>query len=41
MWMKDDMNKLRLWQWAAVPDMNMLDAGISGPVRLLISDKNS
>jgi hypothetical protein len=39
MWMKDDMNKLRLWQWAAVPDMNMLDAGISGPVRLLISDK--
>jgi hypothetical protein len=36
MWMKDDMNKLRLWQWGEVPDMNLLDSGISGPVRLLI-----
>jgi hypothetical protein len=32
------MNKLRLWQWGGVPDMNRLDAGISGPVRLLLSD---
>jgi hypothetical protein len=38
MWMKDDMNKLRLWQWRSVPDMSRLDSGIAGPVRLLISD---
>jgi hypothetical protein len=38
MWMKDDMNKLRLWQWGEAPDMSRFDAGISGPVRLLMSD---
>jgi hypothetical protein len=36
MWMKDDMNRLRLWQWNGPPDMNLFDSGISGPVRLLI-----
>jgi hypothetical protein len=38
MWMKDDMNKLRTWQWGEVPDINSFDAGIAGPVRLLISN---
>jgi hypothetical protein len=38
MWMKDDMNKLRTWQWGEVPDINSFDAGIAGPVRLLMSN---
>ncbi|MDR1339144.1 MAG: hypothetical protein LBK58_03705 [Prevotellaceae bacterium] len=36
MWMEDDMNKLRLWRWhGIVPDMNLFDSGISGPVRII------
>jgi hypothetical protein len=36
MWMKDDMNKLRLWRWGGVPNMNLMDSGVSGPVKLLL-----
>lgn len=33
-WMKDDMRKLRTWGWEGVPNMNLFDSGISGPVKL-------
>lgn len=33
MWMLDDINQLRLWQWG-IPNLNLYDAGISGSVSL-------
>ena len=33
MWMLDDINQLRLWQWG-IPNMNLYDAGIAGQVYL-------
>jgi len=37
MWMKDDMGKLRTWGWVGAPDFDKYDAGLFGPVRLLIT----
>lgn len=36
MWMKDDINQLRLWQWG-VPNMNLYSGGIWGVVKLSIA----
>ncbi|MDD3038567.1 MAG: glycosyl hydrolase [Bacteroides sp.] len=33
-WMKDDMQKLRMWGWQGVPNLNLYDSGISGPIKL-------
>ncbi|WP_158712678.1 glycosyl hydrolase [Parabacteroides pacaensis] len=36
MWMKDDLGELRTWGWKGTPDLNQCDAGLFGPVRLVL-----
>jgi len=36
MWIKEDMHKLRSWGWHGAPDFDQYDAGLFGPVKLLI-----
>jgi len=35
---KDDMGRLRTWGWIGTPDFNKYDAGLFGPVKLLITN---
>lgn len=39
MWIKEDMSQLRTWGWRGRPDFDKYDAGLSGPVKLLITNK--
>lgn len=39
MWMLDDINQLRLWQWG-IPNMNLYSGGISGAVSLSVEVKH-
>lgn len=36
-WIKEDMRKLRTWGWRGGPDFDKYDAGLFGPVKLLIT----
>jgi hypothetical protein len=36
-WMKEDLGKLRTWGWDENPDFDKYDAGLFGPVKLLIT----
>ncbi|MGN6352542.1 MAG: glycosyl hydrolase [Parafilimonas sp.] len=38
MWMKDDMDELRTWGWVGTPDFEKYNAGLTGPVKLLITE---
>ena len=35
-WIKEDLGKLRDWGWDGTPDFDQYDAGLFGPVKLLI-----
>jgi len=36
-WIKEDMGKLRTWGWRGGPDFDKYDAGLFGPIKLLIT----
>ena len=36
-WMKEDLGKLRTWGWDENPDFDKYDAGLFGPIKLLIT----
>jgi hypothetical protein len=36
-WIKEDLGKLRTWGWSGAPNFDKYDAGLFGPVKLLIT----
>jgi len=36
--LKDDLNELRHWGWTGTPPDSVFDAGLFGPVRIIIED---
>jgi hypothetical protein len=36
-WIKEDLGKLRDWGWDGTPDFDQYDAGLFGPVKLLMT----
>jgi hypothetical protein len=35
-WIKEDLGKLRTWGWEGLPGFDQFDAGLFGPVKLLV-----
>jgi hypothetical protein len=42
-WIKDDMGKLREWNWAwkEDPDLSKYSAGLFGPIKLIHTEGNT
>jgi len=37
-WLKEDLGKLRSWGWDGTPDFDKYDAGLFGPIKLLVTE---